>query len=192
MKRGGNKKKKVKLFLSFLCSVLWLLPPTSKMLFCFPCRSVLPVFSLCRPLVFPPFLNNCVPLSARLYLPDTPSIPPPWSLSQQKPKRNWVKLEYLHTWKTERERKKRERLADFTEDEDRNGHLYEWQRLEWYIVDGGGEKCAMKWCVLSGLSAEQHQREVMEEEKFGEDRKVWWWWGGGGKKERKKQNRFSM
>lgn len=45
----------------------------------------------------------------------------------------------------------------------------------------GGEKCALK-CVLSGLSAEQHQREEMEEEKCGEDRKVWWW--GGGKKQK--------
>lgn len=54
-----------------------------------------------------------------------------------------------------------------------------------YCRWGGREECAMKWCVLSGLSAEQHQREEMEEEKFGEDRKVWWWWGGG-KKERSK------
>lgn len=38
------------------------------------------------------------------------------------------------------------------------------------LVDG--EECAMKWHVQSGISAEQHQKEVMEEEKCGvEDKK---------------------
>lgn len=48
------------------------------------------------------------------------------------------------------------------------------------VVDGEEGRNVL-WRVLSGWSAEQHQREEMEEEKCGEDRKVWWWWGGGKK-----------
>lgn len=40
-----------------------------------------------------------------------------------------------------------------------------------YCRVGGGDNCAMKWCVLSGLSAEQRQREEMEEESLGKTEK---------------------
>ncbi len=165
-----------------MCSVLWLLPPSFKndAILLSLSNCVLPVFSLCHPLIFLPFLNNCIPLSVRLYPTNTPSILPPSSLSLQKPKRNWVQLEHLCTWK------KNWPNTGFPQEEDRNRPLNECKRLEWYFFKwGGGGIFAMKWCVLSGLSAEQHQREEMEEEKFGEDRKVWWWWGGG-KKDRSK------
>lgn len=69
---------------SLLCALFCACSP-SKVLFCFPCPNVLPVFPLC-PVVFPPFLNNCIPVSVRLYSSNTPSIPQAPSLSQQNQK----------------------------------------------------------------------------------------------------------
>lgn len=107
MKKGEIRKKQVELSSLFCvceCHVLCfvaLAPPSFKndAILLSLSNCVLPVFSWCRPLVLLPFLNNCIALSVRLYPTNTPSIPPPWSLSQQKPKRNWVRLEHLCTWK---------------------------------------------------------------------------------------------
>lgn len=50
-------RQNVKLFLCFLCSVLWLLSPPSKMPICFSCTTAFPVFSLCRHSSLHPFFN---------------------------------------------------------------------------------------------------------------------------------------
>lgn len=63
MHEKARDTKNVKLFLSFLCSVLWLTFKDANLLFLYNCVSC---FLLVSSFISPPFLNNCVPLSAGL------------------------------------------------------------------------------------------------------------------------------
>lgn len=91
------------------------------MLFCFPCPNVLPVFSQCHPLVCESFSLN------------TLSIPPPWSLLQQK---NNKTTEWNDSPNT-----------GFHQGGRQEWTLNEWKRLQSYIVDGEeGETCYEIMC----------------------------------------------
>lgn len=151
-----------------MCSVLWLLPPSFKndAILLSLSNCVLPVFSLCRPLVFLPSHNNCIPLSVRLYPTNTPSIQVSHSKNQKGIECNWRTL-------APEKKKKIVQTLDFTEEEDRNRHSNEW--LEWYIIDveEGGH---LLWndvfwvdCEPSNIRERRWRKSLGKTEKYGDD-----------------------
>lgn len=164
-------RKNVKLFLRFLCFVLFL-PPSfndANLLFLYNC-----VF-LFSPCVVPHLstlsLGTLTPPKHR----PSPLIPKSLTAKTKK------ELCEIGAPSNMEKKKKIGQTLDFTKEEDRNRLLNEWKRLQWYM------KCAVAWRVLSGLSAEQHQREEMEVEKCEEDRK-----GVVVRRRRKKERSVSM